>query len=122
MKTTFIAAVLAVAIGAGAALAQARGPNGGMVGGPADHQVELVVAPAEISVYLLHDGKVSTVEGSAVRAVVQDGGRTTNVALAASGPNRLVGRLEAPLASGARVVISGRDNHNHSISARFVVP
>jgi len=122
MKTTFIAAALALAITTGAAFAQGRGPNGGMVGGPADHQVELVVAPAEISVYLLHDGKVSTVEGATVRAVVQEGGRTTNVALAASGPNRLIGKLEAPLASGARVVISGRDGHSHSVSARFVIP
>lgn len=122
MKTTVIAAALALAITTGAALAQARGPNGGMVGGSGDHQVELVVAPAEISVYLLHDGKVDTVQGATVRAVVQDGGRTTNVALTASGSNRLVGKLEAPLASGARVVISGRDNHSHSISARFVLP
>ncbi len=122
MKTSLLAAVLALAIAGGAALAQARGPNGGMVGGPADHQVEVVIAPTEISVYLLHDGKVSTVEGATVRAVVQDGGRTINVALAASGANRLVGRLEAPLASGARLVVSGRDGHSHSVSARFVVP
>ncbi len=122
MKNIILAAALVLAVATGSALAQRTGPNGGMIGGSADHQVELVIAPAEISVYLLEDGKVTPVQGANVRAVVQDAGRTINVALAASGPNRLAGRLEAPLAKGARVVISGRDGHNHSVSARFVVP
>ncbi len=93
-----------------------------MVGGSGDHQVELVVAPAEISVYLLHDGKVDTVQGATVRASFRMAGARPMSRLTASGSNRLVGKLEAPLASGARVVISGRDNHSHSISARFVLP
>jgi hypothetical protein len=122
MKTIILAVALVLGIATGSAIAQRTGPNGGMIGGSADHQVELVIAPAEISVYLLDDGKVTPVQGANVRAVVQDAGRTINVALAASGPNRLIGRLEAPLAKGARIVISGRDSHNHSVSARFVVP
>lgn len=122
MKNIILAATLVLGLATGASFAQRPGPNGGMVAGSADHQVELVVAPSEISVYLLDDGKVTSVQGANVRAVVQDAGRTINVALSASGPNRLAGRLEAPLAKGARVVISGRDGHNHSVSARFVVP
>jgi len=122
MKKIILAMALAMTVAAGSAVAQRAGPNGGMVAGSADHQVELVVAPTEISVYLLDDGKVTPVQGASVRAVVQDAGRTINVALAANGPNRLTGRLEAPLAKGARIVISGRDGHNHSVSARFVVP
>jgi hypothetical protein len=122
MKKIVLALTLALTFAAGSAVAQRTGPNGGMVAGSADHQVELVIAPTEISVYLLDDGKVATVQGANLRAVVQDAGRTTNVALAAGGPNRLTGRLEAPLAKGARIVISGRDGHNHSVSARFVVP
>jgi hypothetical protein len=122
MKKIILAATLALTVATGSAIAQRTGPNGGMLAGSADHQVELVVAPTEISVYLLDDGKVTAVQGANVRAVVQDAGRTINVALAANGPNRLTGRLEAPLAKGARVVISGRDGHNHSVSARFVMP
>lgn len=122
MKNIILTTALVLAVAAGTALAQRSGPNGGMVAGSADHQVELVVAPTEISIYLLDDGKVTAVQGANVRAVVQDAGRTITVALAANGPNRLAGRLEAPLTKGARVVISGRDGHNHSVSARFVVP
>lgn len=122
MKSIILAAALVLAVATGSAIAQRTGPNGGMVAGSADHQVELVIAPAEISVYLLDGGKVTPVQGANIRAVVQDAGRTINVALAAGGPNRLVGRLETPLAKGARVVISGRDSENHSVSARFVVP
>jgi hypothetical protein len=119
---SFLAALLAIAATGGVALAQRPGPNGGLVGGSGDHQVELVASPTELAVYLLDDGKPSPVQGSTIRAVVQDGGRTINVALAVSAPTRLTGRLEAPLAKGARVVISGRDGHGHSVSARFVIP
>lgn len=122
MKPSILAAALTLAIATGSAFAQPRGPNGGLVAGSSDHQVELVIAPAEITVYLLDDGKVTPVQGANVRAVVQEGGRTTTVALAVAGANRLTGRLQAPLASGARLVVSGRDGHNHSVSARFVVP
>lgn len=122
MKKLILTAVLSLAIGAGAAMAQARGPNGGMVGGTGDHQVELVIAPAQISIYLLDDGQPTSVRGASVRAVVQEGGRTVNVALEPNGPNRLSGTLTAPLPKGARVVVSGRDSHGHSVSARFVVP
>lgn len=121
MKTLILAAALTLAIGAGAALAQA-GPNGGMIAGTGEHQVELVIAPAQISIYLLDDGKPTSVRGATVRAVVQEGGRTTTVALEPNGPNRLSGPLAAPLPKGARVVVSGRDSHGHAVSARFVVP
>lgn len=122
MKSLITAIVIALAVATGSATAQRAGPNGGMIGGTGDHQVELVIAPAEISVFLIDDGKVTPVQGATIRAVVQEGGRTINVALSPNGTTRLTGRLEAPLAKGARVVITGRDGHNHSVSARFVVP
>jgi hypothetical protein len=96
-----------------------KGPNGGLVAGAAGHEVELVVSGVDVSVYVLDDGKVSPVGKAQLRLVVQSGGKTTNVTLATAAPNRLAAKLAEPLAAGAVVVVSGKDDHNHTVSARF---
>ncbi len=100
---------------------QKKGPNGGMVAGNPGHEVELIVSGTEVTVYVLHDGKVSPVGKTKLRLVVQQGGKTTNHDLALATPNRLALQLPEPLSAGAIVVVSGRDDHGHTISARFTI-
>lgn len=122
MKKTMIAAALAITLAvAGAAFAQQKGPNGGMVAGKDGHETELVVSPTELTVYLLEKGKPSTTKGASIRAVVQEAGKALNVELKDVDNKRLVGALPAPLGKGAIVVLTGKDHDGHSVSARFVV-
>lgn len=121
-KMTAMSLVIGLGL-ATAAMAQAPkvGPNGGMVAGKDGHEAELVVSPTEISIFLIDGGKPQPIGKSAVRAVVQQGGQTTTVALTSVENKRLVGTLAAPLAKGAIVVLTGKDDHGHGVSARFVV-
>lgn len=97
-----------------------RGPNGGRVVIADGHPVELVASPGELTFYLRDDdGSPLATRGVTGRAVVQQGGQTTTVQLAAAEPNRLIGRLEAPLAPSARIVFSAA-LHGHRMQARFV--
>ena len=105
----------------GPAMAQATGPNGGMLGGKAPHQTELVVKPNELSVYIIEEGKVTDTKDSAFRAVVQQGGKTNTINLASSDGKSLVGKLEAPLENGAVVVVTGKDHHGDHFNTRYVL-
>lgn len=98
-----------------------KGPNGGMVGGSNGHEVELVISGPEASVYVLDDGKVVAVGKAQLRMVVQRGGKTTNYPLNLAEPNRLVAKFSEPLPKGSIVVITGRDDHGHSLTARFII-
>jgi hypothetical protein len=102
------------------ALAQKSGPNGGLVAGKEGHQTELVVSPTELTIYILDHGKVHDTKGVTIRAVVQDGGKTTNITFAADG-KKMVGKLAAPIGKGAIVVLTGKDDHGDVISARYVL-
>lgn len=99
-----------------------KGPNGGMVGGSNGHEVELVISGAEASVYVLDDGKVVAVGKAQLRMVVQSGGKTTNPSLTLAEPNRLAAKFPEPLPKGSIVVITGRDDHGHTLTARFTIP
>lgn len=115
------AAALAI-VTAVPAMAQSKtkGPNGGLVAGKGGHQTELVLSPAEVTVYILDHGKAHDTKGVKVKAVIQESGKTTSVDLASDG-KRLVGKLAAPVGKGAIVVLSGKDDHGDVISARYVV-
>ena len=102
-------------------LAQILGPNGGMLAGKGTHQTELVVSPTELTVYILHDGKTDDTDGVAIRAVVQEGGKTTTLNFANQNGKRLVAKLAAPLGKGAIVVLTGKDHHGDAVSARYVI-
>jgi hypothetical protein len=105
----------------GYAAAQGKGPNGGTVVTVEDHPVEFVTRGQEIAFYIgNHDGKPLATKGLQARALVQDGGKTTTVALVSQEPNALVGKLAAPLGKGARIVLSTRVD-GHALQARFVV-
>lgn len=101
--------------------AQKLGPNGGLLGGSGSHQAELVVAPEQLTVYLLENGKLQDSKGASFRVVVQQEGKTTTINLTDDGGKRLVAKLAAPLAKGAIVVLSGKDHHGDQLNARYVV-
>lgn len=120
-RRTLIAAATLATFATTAFAQQKKGPNGGMIAGAAGHEVELVVAGPDISVYVLDDGKVSPVGKAKLRLIVQQGGKTTNHDLTTAAPNRLAVKLQEPLAAGAIVVVSGKDDHGHTVSARFTI-
>jgi hypothetical protein len=104
-----------------AALAQKAGPNGGMLAGKAGHELELVVTPSELTVYIIDHGKVHGSKGVSLRAIIQHGGKSTSVSLVDVESKKLVGKLEAPLGSGAIVVVTGKDDHGDALTARYTI-
>ena len=123
MKTKLIAAVasLGLLLASPAFAQQKTGPNGGMVAGKDGHETELIVSASELTVYILEEGKVHSTKGTKVKAVVQQDGKVTPVELKDADGKKLVGTLAAPLAKGAIVVLTGKDDHGHSISSRYVI-
>ena len=120
-KLTFIIVTLGLLGTVTPALAQKTGPNGGLLAGKGSHQTELVVSPTELTVYMLHDGKTDDTDGVTIRAVVQEGGKTTTINFVNQNGKRLVAKLAAPLGKGAIVVLTGKDHHGDALSARYVV-
>jgi hypothetical protein len=120
-----ILGLLALVVVTCAAEAQGRkrGPHGGAVVTSEGHPIEFVSKGQEIVFYFSDDdGSPLSTRGMTGRAVIQDGGKTTTVSLAAAQPNRLVGKLQAPLGAKARVVLSARlsaDGHTHNLQGRF---
>jgi hypothetical protein len=116
-------AILIAALGflAATPLLAQTGPNGGMVGGTGSHKAELVVSPAELTVYLLEDGKPHDSKGATLRAIIQQSGKTTTLDFADRDGKRLVAKLPAPLEKGAIVVLTGKDDHGDRFNARYVI-
>jgi hypothetical protein len=120
-KIGLILATAGLIATAGVLLAQERGPNGGLLGGTGAHKTELVVSPTQLTVYLIEDGKVHEADGASFRAVVQQTGKTKTINLTDEQGKRMVGKLDAPLAKGAVVVLTGKDSHGDSFNARYVI-
>ena len=57
-----------------------------------------------------------------MKAIIQVAGKTAQLELLPVAPNKLVAKIETPLAAGAKVVMSGTLSDGHSLQARFVVP
>lgn len=120
-KLAFVLAAGGLLVTAGHVLAQQAGPNGGLVAGTGSHKTELVVTPTELTVFMLKDGKAHDSKGASLRAVVQQGGKTTAINFADQDGKRLVAKLAAPLDKGAIVVLSGKDDHGDPLNARYVI-
>jgi len=119
LKQTALGLLVAATLLGSPAYAQTKGPNGGMVTKADGHPIEFVNSGQDIVFYFSDDdGSPMSMKGVEARAVVQDGGKTTTVPLAAVEPNKMVGKLQAPLTPGARVVVSAK-LHGHSLQARF---
>ena len=121
-KLAAAAGILALLGAATAAPAQTKGPNGGMVAGSGHHKAELVVTPMQLTVYLLEDGQAHGTKGARLRAIVQQAGKSKTISLVDQEGKRLVGKLDAPLAKGAIVVVTGKDDHGDQLNARYVIP
>ena len=125
-KQTALGMLVVATLLGSAAFAQTKGPNGGMVTKADGHPIEFVNNGQEIVFFFSDivfffsddDGSPMSMKGVDARAVVQDGGKTTTVPLAAAEPNKMIGKLQAPLNPRARVVVSAK-LHGHSLQARF---
>ena len=124
MNRRTILAGLAAAM-ATPALAQQRerrGPNGGLLAGSDGHDVELVANGTAIRVYLVNHGRIAPPRsGATARMVIQEGQANRTAALTASGDG-FSATLDTPIASGARVVVTGRMPDGHTVQARYVMP
>ena len=128
MRKCILLALLigSIALG-GIAHAQApkKGANGGMIVVAEGHPIEFVSKDNEVVFYLVDDdGTPLSTKNVQGRAVVQDGGKTVTVPLSPAEPNKLVGKLESPLAANARIVLSATvsaGGHKHTLQARFMV-
>jgi hypothetical protein len=101
---------------------QRRGPHGGLLAGSQGHEVELLVEGTSVRLYAIDHGRVAPPRaGTQARMVIQEGQATRTVQLTASG-DAFTATLEAPMASGARVVITGRMPDGHTVQARYVMP
>jgi hypothetical protein len=114
---------LLIATIATASFAQAqpkKGPNGGMVVTSQEHPIEFVLEGQKLIFYISdHDGSSLSTKDMRGRATVQEGGKTATVPLEPAAPNMMIGNLQAPLGSKARVVFSA-NLHGHSLTARYV--
>jgi hypothetical protein len=120
-KMRMILALLFAVMLIPAAHAQKTGPNGGLVVGKGGHETELVVTPTELTVYIIDHGKVHSTKGVNLRAIIQQGGKSTTVPLVDVGGTKLTGELKVPIAPGAIVVITGKDDHGDVLSARYTI-
>lgn len=125
-KTTAlaIAAALTLTLPLAASAHEAtKGPNGGALIDIEGHHVEFLSSPEELTFYLTgeKDAPISSA-GAKVKALVQNNGKTTQVELATVEPNKLVGKLAAPLSTGAKVVVTGTLADGHGLQGRFEVP
>jgi hypothetical protein len=116
-----VSATIGFLAATGTVLAQATGPNGGLLGGSGVHRTELVVSSTELTVYLLEDGKPHETKGANARAVVQQDGKTTTLGLVDQGGMKLVAKLPSPLDKGAVVVVTGKDGHGDPFNARYAI-
>ena len=114
---------LLIAMAATVSLAQTqpkKGANGGMIVTSQGHPIEFVVKGQDLVFYINDDdGSPLPTKEMRGRATVQDGGKTTTVPLEPAAPNMMVGKLQAPLGSKARVVFSA-NLHGHALTARYV--
>ncbi len=114
---------LLIAMTATASIAQAqpkKGANGGMIVTSQGHPIEFVLKGQDLVFYVNDDdGSPLSTKEMRGRATVQDGGKTTTVPLEPAAPNMMIGKLQAPLGSKARVVFSA-NVHGHALAARYV--
>ena len=97
-----------------------KGANGGMIVTSHGHPIEFVLKGQDLVFYVSDDdGSPLSTKDMRGRATVQDGGKTMTVPLQPAAPNMMVGKLQVPLGSKARVVFSA-NLHGHSLTARYV--
>lgn len=97
-----------------------KGPNGGRMADAGNMHVEFLTKGADIVVFTYdHDNKPVPSTGVTSRVTVQEKGSTKTVNLTAEAPNKLSGKLAAPLATGARIILSITPKGGKPAQARF---
>ncbi|MEQ1647011.1 MAG: hypothetical protein ABL901_03295 [Hyphomicrobiaceae bacterium] len=121
-RNTLIAITLGFALAiAGPALAEKAGKHGGQTAVVAGHHdAELVIEPEKIVLYLTNHGKPLSAKDNAIKVTIQDGDKKSEVGLKVEA-DHLTGPLTAPLNKGAIVLLSGKTEDGHGVSARFTV-
>jgi hypothetical protein len=117
-----LAALIALPI---AAQAQTKkGPNGGTIVSSQGHPIEFVMNGQDLTFFVGDDdGSPLPTKGFKGRATIQDGAKTTTVALQPAAPNKMVGKAESLVGSKARVVFSAtfrEGSHSHTLTGRYV--
>ena len=99
----------------------AMGPNGGQVADDAGHHVEFTTKDDQVVLYLSDNGDkpLSSIKASG-RVIIQNADKQAVVELLPAEPNILSAKLDAPLAVGAKVVVSIKLGDGHDVKARFV--
>ena len=122
-RLVLAAALILASMSGASAHETAKGPNGGAVVDVAGHHVEFVPSTTEMTFYLTGDADAPIAStGAKVKAIAQDAGKAAQIDLAPVEPNKLVGKLAAPLTKGAKVVVTGALSDGHSLQAKFVMP
>jgi len=121
LKHGLLAVLVAITAAVHVAEAQSKkGANGGMVVTSQGHPIEFVLRGQELVFYVNDDdGSPLPTKDMRGRATVQDGGKTATVTLEPAAPNLMIGKLQAPVGSKARVVFTA-NLHGHSLVARYV--
>ena len=84
------------------------------------HQgVEMVIDGQSIAFHITENDKPADLNGASFKAVIQTSAGVKMYPLAVEG-STLKTKLAAALPSGAKVVITGKDGHGHTLQARFV--
>jgi hypothetical protein len=118
LTTAFLGFAIAVS---SPALAQKVGKHGGQTAVVAGHHdAELVIEPTRLVLYLTNHGKPLSAKDNAIRATVQEGGKKMEVKLTVE-KDHLIGPLAQPLQKGAIILLSGKTEDGHGVSARFTV-
>lgn len=105
----------------GPVLAQKEGKHGGQMAVVAGHHdAELVIEPSKVVLYLTNHGKPLSAKDNAIKVIIQDGAKKSEIPLTVEA-DHLVGPLETPLNKGAIILLSGKTEDGHGVSARFTV-
>lgn len=94
--------------------------GGQLVEDASHHSVELVVSDKSVMFHVREHDEPLDLSGSKFKAIIQDESGTRVLQLTAEGPVLSAG-LEARLAKGAKIALSGKDDHGDIIQARFVL-
>jgi hypothetical protein len=123
-KAHLIATALVLAASSPAlAHEEAKGSHGGHVMEASGHHIEFVPSPTEVTFYLSDEaGKPIPSKDAKAKAFVQDGGKTTPLALTPADPDKLTAKLATPLTPGSKVAVTATMPDGHNLQARYVVP
>jgi hypothetical protein len=124
MRQFAVAAVALLALCSTAAGGEVsgKGPNGGRMADATILHVEFLSKGAEVFVYTYdHDNRPVDSAGMTGRLTIQEKGKTRTADLKAEAPNRLTGKLDAPLDNAARVIVSLTPKGGKPVQARYTV-